>query len=131
MIVVSRREFARILEILSARGLLSKAGPALSIFEIIGEPRPALGATQSTPPRGAINAIQDTISSYVQNVTRGINNATTAISQTSYTPSVGAGVHYEIGGVSFSASGGIFVSFNFHTGDYVLPTPYTTVAIGG
>ncbi len=128
MIQVSRPEFTRILEILSARGLLSKFGSTLSIFEITGEPRLAIGA--GSPSRGTVDAIQNAISSYIQDVTQQINNMTTSISQTSVILSSEAGVSVQEASVSFTASGGIYSSLNLHNGNYVLPTPYTTIARG-
>jgi len=107
----------------------NSAASGSGIFEIIGEPRTTTSATLS-PPRRNVTTTQNTISSYVQDVTQQINNVTTSISQTYVTLSSEAGVSVQGGNVSLTASGGIVSSLNLHSGNYVPPTPYTTVAPG-
>ena len=78
----------------------------------------------------ASEALQSAMSSFTASITQVVQDATTSLAQATYTPSVGGSIGIEAGGVYFNASGGVVASFNFGTGDYVLPSAYGTLMTG-
>jgi hypothetical protein len=134
MVSVTRRQFAKLVEILSTRGLLLKALPALCIFEVVDAPSASFSAASTdtlSTQADSVSSIQSTLSSYIRELTQEISNFTTWVSQTAFTVSADVGANVQGMYVSYTASGGMFASMNFHNGNYVIPTGYTMKTPGG